>query len=259
MAGRRVAVAGKGGAGKTTIAGTLARALGGRGEPVLAVDADPNPNLGLTLGLSPEQFDHGVVLTRDLLEPVKRGEHSEMVLGCTLDELLDDYALAAPAGVRLLTMARPEHAGVGCLCGAHATVRGILATLDADAPVTTIVDLEASPEHMTRATTEHVDHLLIVAEPYFKSLETARRYHALATELELPRISLVGNRTRPGDDVVADYCAERGYEHLGSVPFDETFAETDRLGTAPIDHSPDSPGVVAIHALADRLGERLPA
>lgn len=257
--GRRVAVAGKGGAGKTTVAGTLARVLAERGESVLAVDADPNPNLGLTLGFSPDRFDQGVGLTRDLLTPVKRGEQSEMVLACSLDELLDRYALAGPAGVRLLTMARPEHAGTGCLCGSHAAVRGILATLGSGAQVTTIVDLEASPEHMTRATTEHVDHLLIVAEPYFKSLETARRYHALATDLGIPRISLVGNRTPPDEDVVAEYCIERGFEHLGSLPFDEAFAEAERLRMAPVDHAPGSPGVLAVGALADRIGEEVPA
>lgn len=138
------------------------------------------------------------------------------------------------------------------MCSAHSTVRGLLGGLPAEAG-TIVVDLEASPEHLTRATIEHVDLLAIVAEPYFKSLETARRYHALATDLGIPRVGLVGNRVDPADDVVAEYAAERGFEYLGAIPFDAAFPEAERLRMAPIDHEPGSPGVAAIGALAERI------
>lgn len=112
-AGWRIAVAGKGGSGKTTISGTLARILADRGHAVVGVDADPNPNLGLTLGLGPEQLDAGVPLSHDVLAHEKRGDESVLVLGQPFEEVLRDHALEAPAGIRLLTMGRPTAAGGG--------------------------------------------------------------------------------------------------------------------------------------------------
>lgn len=138
------------------------------------------------------------------------------------------------------------------MCSAHSTVRGVLGGIPRDSGLT-VVDLEASPEHLTRATVEHVDLLAIVAEPYFKSLETARRYHALAVDLGLPRVGVVGNRVEPGDDLVEEYAAERGFEYLGGIPFDRALPEAERLRTAPIDHDPASPGIAAIDALAERV------
>ena len=139
------------------------------------------------------------------------------------------------------------------MCGANATVRGLMKEIPADFG-TVVLDLEASPEHMTRATTQHVEHMLIVAEPYFKSLETARRYHHLATDLGIPRVSIVANKVRPEDDeVVADYAAGHGFDLAVTVPYEPAFAEAERLGVAPIDHSPASAGAAAIGALADRL------
>ncbi len=107
---------------------------------------------------------------------------------------------------------------------------------------------------MTRATTRHVDHLLIVAEAYFKSMETARRYHHLASDLGIPRIEIVGNKVRPGDDeIIEEFCSTHGFELATCVPFDDAFIQAERRGMAPIDHAPDSVGVVAISELADRL------
>ncbi len=141
------------------------------------------------------------------------------------------------------------------MCSSNATVRGLLKEIPGDFG-TVVLDLEASPEHMTRATTEHVEHMLIVAEPYFKSLETARRYHHLAVDLGIPRVSIVANKVRPEDgEVVADYAAGHGFDLAATVPFEPTFAEAERLGIAPIDHAPASAGATAIRGLADKLTE----
>ncbi len=141
------------------------------------------------------------------------------------------------------------------MCGANATVRGLLKEIPADFGAV-VLDLEASPEHLTRATTEHVEHMLIVAEPYFKSLETARRYHHLAVDLGIPRVSIVANKVRPEDgDVVAEYASGHGFDLAATVPYEPSFSEAERLGVAPIDHAPRSPGSEAIRALAGRLTE----
>ena len=85
-------------------------------------------------------------------------------------------------------------------------------------------------------------------------METARRYHHLATDLGIPRIEVVGNKLRPGDDaIIEEYCAAHGFDLGACIPFDEVFIQAERQGMAPIDHSPESVGVAAIVRLAERL------
>jgi CO dehydrogenase maturation factor len=136
-------------------------------------------------------------------------------------------------------------------------VRGVLDAVPADRTV--VVDLEASPEHFSRAATAYVDTMLLVAEPYFKSLETARRYHELATGLEIPRVALLANRVRGGDaGIIDEFCDRHGFELAGRIPQDDGFQTAERLGVAPIDHDPASPGVQAVAELAKRLGDDQP-
>ena len=125
----------------------------------------------------------------------------------------------------------------------------------------TILDLEASIEHFTRGTVRNVDALLVVAEPYYRSLETAGRLVPLARELGLERVWVVANKARSDRDegAIREYCARRGIEVIGAVPFDESVAEADRLGHALIDHAPTAPAVAAVEALADTLLGRLGA
>ncbi len=105
----KLAVAGKGGSGKTSISGTMARLLSRSGHSVLAIDGDSNPNLALTLGLPPERMESMPTLTRDLLD---RSEGTPR-LTKTIDEICRTHSLEAPDGVTLLVMAHPQHAGTG--------------------------------------------------------------------------------------------------------------------------------------------------
>ncbi len=109
----KVGIAGKGGAGKTTIAGTLARVFAADGHQVLAIDADLNPNLGPTLGIPREHLDAGRSLPDDLLEHRTIDGRERVVLSRPLEDILSDYALDAPDKIRLLTMGRPDGAGGG--------------------------------------------------------------------------------------------------------------------------------------------------
>lgn len=109
----RIAVAGKGGSGKTTISGTLARTFAADGHRVLAVDADPNPNLGLTLGLPTTAYDDGGPLPHDVLEHREVEGQKVAVLARPVDDIVDRYGQAGPDGIDLLTMARPREAGGG--------------------------------------------------------------------------------------------------------------------------------------------------
>lgn len=110
---RRVAVAGKGGTGKTTIAGTLARLLGRAGRRVLAIDGDTNPNLAHILGLAPDAAAGLNALPRDVLERVEDEAGSRIVLTVSPEELIDRYGARAPDGVELLVMGKVDHAGAG--------------------------------------------------------------------------------------------------------------------------------------------------
>jgi CO dehydrogenase maturation factor len=123
----------------------------------------------------------------------------------------------------------------------------------------TVVDMEAGLEHLSRSggTLRHVDHLLVVVEPYAKAIETARRTLLLATELGIPRISILASKVRDDEEmqIVERFCAETGSELIGVIPYDDAARLADRAGLAAIETAPDSPMVRAVAALAARLEE----
>jgi CO dehydrogenase maturation factor len=121
----------------------------------------------------------------------------------------------------------------------------------------TIVDMEASIEHMSRGTVRHVDVLLIVVEPYYRSLETAGRMAPLARELGIRHIFAVANKIRSERDeaAVIDYCAKHDLEVAARIPFDEAIGEADRAGIAVIDYAADAPAIAEIERLARRIEE----
>lgn len=125
----------------------------------------------------------------------------------------------------------------------------------------TILDTEASIEHMTRGTVRTVDAVLLVSEPYYRSLETTGRLAPLARELGVPHVWAVANKLRtPGDEAaVREYCRRHEIEVVAAVPFDERVTEADNRGVALLDHARESPGVKAIEGLVELLEQRLGA
>jgi CO dehydrogenase maturation factor len=142
-------------------------------------------------------------------------------------------------------------------------VRGVLGGLVAGASRTTIVDLEAGLEHLSRGTARHVETLLIVGEPYFKSLETASRSFALARDLGIARVQMVANkvRTRRDEETVRDYAGRHGLPIAAVVPYDDAVVTADERGVALIEYGPTAPSVAAIRGLAGALltGAETPA
>jgi CO dehydrogenase maturation factor len=136
-------------------------------------------------------------------------------------------------------------------------VRGVVGGLVADTPRTTIVDLEAGLEHLSRGTARHVDTLLIVGEPYFKSLETASRSAVLARDLGIRRVQMVANKVRtPRDEsTVRDFARRHGLPVAAVVPYDDAVVAADEQGMALIDFRADAPSVGAIRRLAAELLE----
>lgn len=253
----KIAVSGKGGSGKTTVSGTLSRAFAQEGYDVLAIDDDENPNLALTLGIPRER--EVPPIPGDLLKRVELPDgETELELAKSPDEIVADYGVEAPDGVKLLKMGEVDHAGSGCMCRAHSTAREVLSGVVEDRDEVTVMDMVAGVEHMGRGTAKDVDTLLVVVEPYYKSLETGRRTRDLAEELDIPDVRAIANKVRDDHDreAIEDFCADNDLEIAATVPFDDAVRRADQEGTAPIDHDPDAPAVNAIRELArDLLAE----
>jgi CO dehydrogenase maturation factor len=260
----KIAIAGKGGTGKTTIAGTMVREFAGQGRHVTAIDADPNPTLAMTVGIDAAIAEEASALPPGLLQQVTAADGSTgFQLRMEVDEILSRVALNGPDGIQLVIAGRVEHAARGCMCGTHAAVRAILGAI-AEAPADVVlVDMEAGIEHFSRAagTLRYADGLLILIEPFYKSLVTAKSVVSLSAELGIPRRYVVANKVRGEGDVVAinEFCADSALELIGVVPWDPTFQEAESRHAAPIDFAPTAPGVTAARALAGALLERLAA
>jgi len=141
------------------------------------------------------------------------------------------------------------------MCRTHATVRRMLGELVAGGDDMTVVDMEAGLEHLSRGTTRSSDTMLVVAEPYFKSLETARRAYELAKELGIPRVFVVANKSRgPRDEeAIRTFCERNHLDLLAAVSFDETVVEAELGGAAVLDVNAQTSSVVQIQRLADLI------
>lgn len=253
----RIAIAGKGGAGKTTLCAAASRLAARAGHRVVAIDGDTNPNLHAAIGIDPAA-DLPPFLPASLVARRFDGPR----LTETIDDVLARYAMPAPDGVHLLRMGMPQHADEGCLCSAHATVSAVLADLaagvgdgDGGQRTVTMLDLEASPEHLSRGTARHADVLVLVAEPYFRSLEAVRLQASLAAETSIGRIVIVANKCRTAEDSAAidQFCARHELELIASLPWSDAVLDADGALTSLLDHAPDDPVVDAVRMIVERL------
>ncbi len=245
----KIAVAGKGGAGKTTFSATAARLLARSGRTVVAIDGDSNPNLHAAMGAPLDTTP--ISLSTSLVSRRFDGPALTMPVA----DLLDKYATLAPDGVFILRMGIPEHPDEGCMCSAHATVSAVLSDLAAQPDTVTILDLEASPEHLSRGTARNADVLLLVAEPYFRSLEAVRLQAQLAKETTIDRIAVVANKCRTPNDVAAieEFCSRHELELVGIVPWSTNVLDADAAVQPLLDFDADGAVVEAISTIIHRL------
>jgi CO dehydrogenase maturation factor len=252
----KIAIAGKGGVGKTTVSGTLCRVLGRRGGQVLAIDGDPSPNLSVVLGID-KSAQQPPALSTDIIERVEEGPGQwRFQVKMPFAEILATYGQAAADNITLLMVGKPERAGTGCMCGSHTVVRELLhAALTADEARTMVLDTEASLEHMKRGTSRHVNRLYTVIEPYYRSLEAAGRFAEMAKQLGIERVAAIANKVRNAEEeqAVRDYCAQIGLPLVAILPFDEQVMQADLRGLSIMDYDEAAPLVQAIESFAATL------
>lgn len=248
----RIAFVGKGGVGKSAVAGTFARALARTGEPVLAIDSDPMPGLAYSLGLAISDAP----LPDEAIEERQEGEDGprfRLRTGLTAIDAVEAYAATAPDGVRFLQFGK--HRGqTRALFRSQFAFRQIIRQLPEDR-WSLIGDLPGGTRQPFSGWGDYARTILVVVEPTAKSLLTGRRLARMALDEEHPRrVVAVANKVRePGD---AELVARRtGLEVVGSIPWDEALAEAERQMAAPIDLAPDSAAVQAVESLVEQLSE----
>ncbi len=244
----RVAFVGKGGAGKSTIAGTFARLLARRGQPVLALDSDPMPGLPYSLGVGVD--DHPI--PDDVVVPGSEGG-PRWVLRPDLDadDIVEQYAAPCPDGVRYLQFGNLWGPVVRLQQAQHAWSQ-VVAELDRDA-WHLVGDLPGGTRQAMFGWARYADTVCVVVEPTVKSMHTAKRLLTLSAAKWGPaRLVLVVNKARNGSD--AARVSERlGLEAAAAVPHDSPAGRADRRGAAPLDSAPDGALARSVDGLVDHV------
>ena len=244
---------GKGGVGKSAVAGTFCRAMARQGHPVLAIDSDPVPGLAYSLGLSISDAP----IPDEAIEEKPEGEEGpryRLRAGLSAGDAVDQYAATAPDGVRFLQFGKVRASTGRALFKSQWVFRQIIRELPDDR-WNVVGDLPGGTRQAFTGWGDYARLVLIVVEPTAKSLLTARRLSRLALDQEHPRrIVAVANKVREKGDV--ETVARRtGLEVIGAIPWDEALAEAEQRMAAPIDMAPDSPAVQAVESLVEHLSE----
>ncbi len=221
----KIAVSGKGGAGKTTLAALAAAELLRRGIRVTAIDADPNPTLAPCLGITATPTP-----LLEMSDEIEARVGSGVIrLNPRVDDLVEKIAVGAD-GLQLIVAGGPARGGAGCACPQSVLLRQLLEHVVVGLEEAVVIDLEAGLEHLGRRTAHAADALIIVVDPTNSRAETAQRIARMAADIDLRRVVLVANRIVDPTDV--DFIKERlpGLELVGEIPFstDVLAAERDR-------------------------------
>jgi CO dehydrogenase maturation factor len=248
--GLKIAITGKGGVGKTTLAGMLARVFADDGRRVLAIDADPDANLASSLGI-PAELSRG-------LQPIARmKELAEVRTGATggygtlfklnpkVSDLPERFCLNHD-GVSFLWMGTLESGGTGCACPENTLVKRLMGHLLLEHDDVVIMDMEAGIEHLGRGTSESVDALVVVVEPGQRSIQTAYQIMKLAGDVGIKDVFVVGSKVRDDGDRRLIESSVPPAQLLGYISFSEEIKRSDQENSAP--------DKVALHSLAEVRG-----
>jgi len=239
----KLAISGKGGVGKTTLAALLAQYYADAGRQVLAVDADPSPCLAGALAFPPElrEMLHPIAEMDALIEERTGAKPGTIGGFFTINPRVDDIPERFSVlykGVRLLEMGSVDTGGSGCICPEAAMLKTLFMHLLFREEDILILDMYAGVEHLGRATVDFVDAMLIVVEPTRRSIGTASQIKQLANDIGLTRLWMVGNKVRNAEEAEFLETNSPGLPLLGWLPADLGVQEADRLGIPVYEYVP---------------------
>jgi len=253
----KIALTGKGGVGKTTISACLSRYFADEGFNVLAVDADPDANLGLALGMSDEMIKSIVPISemKDLVEErtvAEKGNFGTLFkMNPEVADIPERYA-KEHNGVKLLTMGTVDTGGSGCVCPEHVLLKMLMSHLVLYQTDVVVMDMEAGIEHLGRGTAGAVDAFIVVVEPGVRSIQTYNKIKSMAMDIGVKQVFVIGNKIRNDGDIV--FLKEKiGEENIiGFLNYRDAISETDRNNQSPYD-DPEMRADIA--ALGKRIQE----
>jgi CO dehydrogenase maturation factor len=243
----KLAITGKGGVGKTTIASMIIQHLADRGKRVIAIDADPDANLASALGFSGADTIVPIAEMDALIEErtgAKPGQSGSFFsINPKVDDLPEKLWLEK-GNIRLMVMGTVKKGGGGCACPESALLKSLMSHVVFYRDDVVVMDMEAGIEHLGRGTATAVDMMIVVVEPGKRSIETAEKISRLARDLGIRETGVVGNKVRGADDEKFIRDSLAGIRVLGFIPYDAGLIEADLAGHgAPLAH-PDSIAVI---------------
>ena len=236
----KIAVTGKGGVGKTTLVSILAGLYAREGRDVLAVDVDPDSNLGLALGFTEAELS-GITPVSEMTDLIseRTGATKDSFgkffkINPQVSDIPDRFA-REKNGVRLLVMGTVETGGGGCVCPEHVMLKRIISHLVVGEGSIVIMDMEAGLEHLGRGTAGMVDFFIVVTEPGSRSVQTYRKIKKLAGDLGVTKVYVAGNKVRSEED--REFIRSRVDEGdlLGFISYSDDVVDADKRAGSPFE------------------------
>lgn len=231
----KLAITGKGGVGKTTVAVLFAKYLAEQGRPVVLIDADPDANTAATLGLEENLHPEPISELKELIaeRTGATGRGGELfTLNPRVDDIPERYAVGVD-GIRLLRMGRLARGGSGCFCPENAFLKSLLSHLLFKDDETVILDMEAGIEHLGRATAQGVDAMVAVVEPGQLSIRTAFAIKDYAADIGLREIGVIVSKHRSKEELETVTRSLSPLPVVGRFPYDEEIARAALAGACP--------------------------
>jgi len=256
----KVAISGKGGVGKTLVAGTIARLFAKDGFNVLAIDNDSAMNLSYTLGIEEEIKSKIVPISemKGMIEErtsVKGASGGVYNINPEVSDIPDRFKVTGPDNLQLLVLGGIEEPASGCLCPENALIRSLLYNLLVKRNEVIVVDFEAGLEHLGRGTAKGIDVMLVVTEPSQKSLDLCSKIIDLSKKLGVINVFLIANKIFDDSQLSAINDRIKTWEIplYHSIPFDLEIGKADLKGISPLDYNNKSEAIQSIQKLFDKL------